>query len=87
MTAIRDGRYGYCPIPEPGARTVDVAHVYNVDRYRPITREQDRAAGHALAAARLTLRAAGRRPRGRQPDEGACRGDGALAARQAPASA
>jgi 6-phosphofructokinase 1 len=35
MTAIRDGRYSYCPIPEPGARTVDVEHQYNVDRYRP----------------------------------------------------
>ena len=35
MTAIRDGRYGYCPIPEPGARTVDVEHAYNVERYRP----------------------------------------------------
>ena len=35
MTAIREGRYGYCPIPEPGARTVDVAMFYNVDRFRP----------------------------------------------------
>ena len=35
MTAIRDGRYSYCPIPEPGARTVDVEHFYNVDRFRP----------------------------------------------------
>jgi 6-phosphofructokinase 1 len=35
MTAIRDGRYSYCPIPAPGARTVDVEHQYNVDRYRP----------------------------------------------------
>jgi 6-phosphofructokinase len=35
MTAIRDGRYSFCPIPEPGARTVDVAHQYNVDRFRP----------------------------------------------------
>jgi 6-phosphofructokinase 1 len=35
MTAIRDGRYSFCPIPEPGARTVDVEHQYNVDRYRP----------------------------------------------------
>jgi ATP-dependent phosphofructokinase / diphosphate-dependent phosphofructokinase len=35
MTAIRDGRYGYCPIPEPGARTIDVPLFYNVDRYRP----------------------------------------------------
>ncbi len=35
MTAIRDGRYSYCPIPEPGARTVDVEHLYNVERYRP----------------------------------------------------
>jgi 6-phosphofructokinase 1 len=36
MTAIRDGRYSYCPIPEPGARTVDVERFYNADRYRPI---------------------------------------------------
>ena len=35
MTAIREGRYGYCPIPEPGARTIDVPLFYNVDRYRP----------------------------------------------------
>jgi 6-phosphofructokinase len=35
MAAIRDGRYGYCPIPEPGARTIDVPLFYNVDRYRP----------------------------------------------------
>ncbi len=35
MTAIRDGRYSYCPIPEPVARTVDVEHAYNVKRYRP----------------------------------------------------
>jgi len=35
MTAVRDGRYSFCPIPEPGARTVDVEHQYNVDRYRP----------------------------------------------------
>jgi 6-phosphofructokinase len=35
MTAVRDGRYGYCPIPEPGARVVDVDHAYNVERYRP----------------------------------------------------
>jgi 6-phosphofructokinase 1 len=35
MTAIREGRYGYCPIPEPGARTIDVPLSYNVDRYRP----------------------------------------------------
>jgi 6-phosphofructokinase 1 len=35
MTAIRDGRYSFCPIPEPGSRTVDVEHQYNVTRYRP----------------------------------------------------
>ncbi len=35
MTAIRDGRYGFCPIPEPGARIIDVEHQYHVDRYRP----------------------------------------------------
>jgi 6-phosphofructokinase 1 len=36
MTAIRDGRYGFCPIPEPGARTVDVARFYNAERFRPV---------------------------------------------------
>ncbi|MCU0483434.1 MAG: 6-phosphofructokinase [Chloroflexi bacterium] len=36
MVAIRDGRYGYCPIPEPGARTVDVERFYNVARFRPL---------------------------------------------------
>ena len=35
MVAIRDGRYGYCPIPDPGARTVDVDRFYNVARFRP----------------------------------------------------
>ncbi len=35
MTAIRDGRYGFCPIPEPGARTVNVERFYNVERFRP----------------------------------------------------
>jgi 6-phosphofructokinase 1 len=35
MTAIREGLYSFCPIPEPGARTVDIEHQYNVDRYRP----------------------------------------------------
>ncbi len=35
MTAIRDGRYGFCPIPEPGARTVDIEKSYNVERFRP----------------------------------------------------
>ncbi len=35
MTAIRGGCYGFCPIPEPGARTVDVERFYNVDRFRP----------------------------------------------------
>ena len=40
MTAVRDGRYGYCPIPEPGARTIDVERFYNTERYRP--RYEDR---------------------------------------------
>ena len=35
MVAIRGGRYSYCPIPEPGARLVDVERFYNVDRFRP----------------------------------------------------
>jgi ATP-dependent phosphofructokinase / diphosphate-dependent phosphofructokinase len=40
MVAIRDGRYGYCPIPEPGARTVDVGRFYNVARFRPTYTER-----------------------------------------------
>src|SRR5450759_949960 len=34
MTAIRDGRYSFCPIPEPGARTVVVARLPNAHRFR-----------------------------------------------------
>jgi 6-phosphofructokinase len=37
MTAIQDGCYTMAPIPDPklGPRHVDVATMYNVDRYRP----------------------------------------------------
>jgi 6-phosphofructokinase 1 len=35
MVAIRDGRYSSCPIPEPGARTVDIERFYNTERFRP----------------------------------------------------
>ncbi len=35
MVGIRDGRYSYTPIPQPGARTVDVARFYNAERFRP----------------------------------------------------
>jgi 6-phosphofructokinase 1 len=38
MSAIVDGRYELVPIPDPGLgpRRVDVASMYNTDRYRPL---------------------------------------------------
>jgi len=37
MTAINEGRYTMTPIPDPklGPRRVDIASMYNTDRYRP----------------------------------------------------
>jgi 6-phosphofructokinase 1 len=37
MTAIADGKFAMVPIPDPklGPRKVDIASMYNVDRYRP----------------------------------------------------
>jgi 6-phosphofructokinase 1 len=37
MVAIRDGKYGHSPLPDPalGARRVDLELMYNIDRYRP----------------------------------------------------
>ena len=37
MTAINEGRYAMVPIPDPklGPRKVDIATMYNTDRYRP----------------------------------------------------
>jgi 6-phosphofructokinase 1 len=37
MVAIRDGKYAHAPLPEraQGARTLDVATMYNVKRFRP----------------------------------------------------
>jgi 6-phosphofructokinase 1 len=37
MIAIQGGRYAHAPLPNPalGPRRVDVAAMYNVDRYRP----------------------------------------------------
>ncbi|MBF6606484.1 MAG: 6-phosphofructokinase [Chloroflexi bacterium] len=37
MVAIRDGKYDHAPLPDPalGARRVDVATQYNVERFRP----------------------------------------------------
>lgn len=37
MTAIRDGKYTHSPLPDPalGARHVDIATMYNPERYRP----------------------------------------------------
>jgi 6-phosphofructokinase 1 len=38
MTAIRDGKYDHAPLPDPAlpAVRVDVAHMYNAERFRPI---------------------------------------------------
>jgi 6-phosphofructokinase 1 len=37
MSAVRDGKYTHSPLPEPGLgpRRVDVADMYNVERFRP----------------------------------------------------
>ncbi len=37
MVGIRDGKYAHSPLPDPslGARRVNVATMYNVERYRP----------------------------------------------------
>lgn len=36
MVAIRDGKYSYTELPEPGhPRAVDVARMYNAERFRP----------------------------------------------------
>jgi ATP-dependent phosphofructokinase / diphosphate-dependent phosphofructokinase len=37
MVAVRDGKYAHAPLPDRdlGARTVDVEHMYNADRFRP----------------------------------------------------
>ena len=37
MVAVREGRYAHAPLPEPalGPRTVDIAKLYNTERYRP----------------------------------------------------
>ncbi len=37
MAAVREGRYAHAPLPDPalGPRTVDVAKLYNTERYRP----------------------------------------------------
>ena len=52
MTAIRDGRYSYCPIPEPGARTVDVEHQLQRRPLPAPVREQARPADRADPAGR-----------------------------------
>ena len=38
MVAIRGGKYSHSPLPDPsqGPRSVDIATMYNTDRYRPI---------------------------------------------------
>ena len=37
MVAIRDGKYAHVPLPDPalGPRRVDVADMYNEERFRP----------------------------------------------------
>jgi len=37
MVAVRDGNYAHAPLPERalGARTIDVAEMYNLERFRP----------------------------------------------------
>jgi 6-phosphofructokinase 1 len=37
LVGIQGGRYAHAPLPDPklGPRTVDVASLYNADRYRP----------------------------------------------------
>jgi 6-phosphofructokinase 1 len=37
MAAVREGRYAHAPLPDPalGPRTVEVAKLYNTERYRP----------------------------------------------------
>jgi len=37
MMAVREGRYAHAPLPDPvlGPRTVEVAKLYNTERYRP----------------------------------------------------
>jgi len=37
MSALVDGRYDLVPIPDPklGPRKVDIASMYNTERYRP----------------------------------------------------
>ena len=37
MVALREGRYTDAPLPDPslGARKVDIARVYNAERFRP----------------------------------------------------
>ena len=43
MTAIADGKFAMVPIPDPklGSRRVDVAHMFNTDRYRPTYTSKD----------------------------------------------
>ena len=38
MVAIRGGKYSHSPLPDPnqGPRSIDIATMYNTDRYRPI---------------------------------------------------
>ena len=59
MVAIADGKYAHVAIPDPGpARMVDVAEMYNVERFRP--QYHDRV-GHAVAARLARCRSEGLR--------------------------
>ena len=55
MTAISDGCYTMVPIPDPklGPRQVDVATMYNTERYRPTYDQKARPADFPDAGIRL----------------------------------
>ncbi len=54
MVAIRDGKYAHVPFPDPalGTRRVDVAEMYNADRYRP---QYANRLGHPLLLERVLV--------------------------------
>jgi hypothetical protein len=43
MTAIADGKFAMVPIPDPklGPRKVEIAKMYNTERYRPTYTSKD----------------------------------------------
>lgn len=42
LVAVKDGKYSHAPLPDPaaGPRRVDVARLYNIERFRPIYSEK-----------------------------------------------